>query len=103
MLGAPVRYTFSKDTKESLAGMPPEQLYFGGGREFDRLTSPATAFTAPTRSSCGQPGDRSRYLSDRHSLGHDGRFNAYPPNEPDIPISQFSELSLALKTEKGIV
>ena len=28
--GAPMRYTFSHDTKESLAGLPPEQLYFGG-------------------------------------------------------------------------
>src|SRR5207237_7942098 len=30
-LGAPVHYTFSHDTKESLSGVPPEQLYFGGG------------------------------------------------------------------------
>ena len=30
-LGAPVHYTFSHDTKESLAGLPPEQLYFAGG------------------------------------------------------------------------
>jgi glyoxylase-like metal-dependent hydrolase (beta-lactamase superfamily II) len=29
-LGAPFHYTSSKDTKESLAGMPPEPLYFGG-------------------------------------------------------------------------
>src|SRR6266571_1056681 len=31
VLGAPIRYTFSKDTKESLVGLRPEQLYFGGG------------------------------------------------------------------------
>ena len=30
-LGAPFRFTFSKDTKESLVGLRPEQLYFGGG------------------------------------------------------------------------
>jgi 7,8-dihydropterin-6-yl-methyl-4-(beta-D-ribofuranosyl)aminobenzene 5'-phosphate synthase len=30
-LGAPFHYTISKETKESLAGLPPEQLYFGGG------------------------------------------------------------------------
>src|SRR5258706_2476979 len=29
-LGAPVHLTFSHDSKESLAGVPPEQLYFGG-------------------------------------------------------------------------
>jgi len=29
-LGAPMRFTFSHDSKESLAGLPPEQLYFGG-------------------------------------------------------------------------
>ena len=36
-LGAPVHYTFSHDTKESLAGLPPEQLYFGRRRQFHRL------------------------------------------------------------------
>src|SRR5436305_1370141 len=29
-LGAPQHFTVSHDTKESLAGLPPEQLYFGG-------------------------------------------------------------------------
>src|SRR5260370_27664606 len=29
-LGAPMRYTFSHDTKHSPAVLPPEQLYFGG-------------------------------------------------------------------------
>src|SRR5439155_21803543 len=34
-LGAPFRFTFSKDTKESLVGMRPEQLYFGGVNSID--------------------------------------------------------------------
>ncbi|PYV46105.1 MAG: hypothetical protein DMG94_10930, partial [Acidobacteria bacterium] len=29
-LGAPTHFTISHDSKESLAGVPPEQLYFGG-------------------------------------------------------------------------
>src|SRR5215470_19131254 len=29
-LGAPMHFTFSHDTKESLTGLPPEQLYFAG-------------------------------------------------------------------------
>jgi 7,8-dihydropterin-6-yl-methyl-4-(beta-D-ribofuranosyl)aminobenzene 5'-phosphate synthase len=33
-----------------------------------------------------------------------GDFNAYPPNEPGHPdLAGFPELSLAMKTEKGIV
>jgi 7,8-dihydropterin-6-yl-methyl-4-(beta-D-ribofuranosyl)aminobenzene 5'-phosphate synthase len=90
-LGAPMRYTFSHDTKESLAGLPPEQLYFrfhGANQEF----VPASREIAP-----------GIYLIVTRSVML-GDFNAYPPNEPGHPdLAGFPELSLALKTEKGVV
>ena len=104
-LGAPMHYTFSHDTKESLAGMPPEQLYFGGRinsmddyKPGDRFHGANQEFVPASREIA--PGI---YLVVTRSVMM-GDFNAYPPNEPGHPdLAGFPELSLALKTEKGIV
>ncbi len=103
-LGAPVHYTFSHDTKESLAGLPPEQLYFGGGvnsidyKPGDRFHGANQEFVPASQEIA--PGI---YLIVTRSVMM-GDFNAYPPNEPGHPdLAGFPELSLALKTEKGVV
>jgi 7,8-dihydropterin-6-yl-methyl-4-(beta-D-ribofuranosyl)aminobenzene 5'-phosphate synthase len=104
-LGAPMHYTFSHDTKESLAGLPPEQLYFGGRinsmddyKPGDRFHGAHQEFVPASREIA--PGI---YLIVTRSVMV-GDFNAYPPNEPGHPdLAGFPELSLALKTEKGIV
>ena len=103
-LGAPFRYTFSHDTKESLAGLPPEQLYFGGSvnsidyKPGDRFHGANAEFVATSREVA--PGI---YLIVTRSVMM-GDFNAYPPHEPRHPdLAGFPEISLALKTEKGIV
>jgi len=103
-LGAPFRYTFSKDTKESLAGLPPEQLYFGGKTNAIDY-KPGPRF----------PGANAEFVSASREIAPGvhlivtqsvmmGDFSAYPPSEPGHPdLAGFPELSLALKTEKGIV
>ena len=104
-LGAPMRFTFSHDSKESLSGFPPEQLYFNGAvnsvdnyKPGDRFHGANQEFVPVSREIA--PGvslivTRSTMLGD---------FNAYPPNEPGHPdLAGFPELSLALKTEKGVV
>ena len=103
-LGAPFHYTFSKDTKQSLAGMPPEQLYFGGTvnsmdyKPGDRFHGANQEFVPESREIA--PGI---YLIVTRSVMM-GDFNAYPPNEPGHPdLAGFPELSLALRTEKGVV
>ncbi len=104
-LGAPMHYIFSHDTKESLAGMPPEQLYFGGRinsmadyKPGERFHGANQEFVPASREIA--PGI---YLIVTRSVMM-GDFNAYPPNEPGHPdLAGFPELSLALKTEKGIV
>jgi 7,8-dihydropterin-6-yl-methyl-4-(beta-D-ribofuranosyl)aminobenzene 5'-phosphate synthase len=103
-LGAPMRYTFSHDTKESLAGLAPEQLYFGGGvnsidyKPGDRFHGANQEFVPASREIA--PGV---YLIVTRSVMM-GDFNVYPPNEPGHPdLAGFPELSLALKTEKGVV
>src|SRR5215475_15288381 len=45
-LGAPIRLTVSHDSKESLAGVPPEQLYFGGQSDSMEY-HPGVRFHAP--------------------------------------------------------
>jgi 7,8-dihydropterin-6-yl-methyl-4-(beta-D-ribofuranosyl)aminobenzene 5'-phosphate synthase len=104
MLGAPFHYTFSHDSKESLAGLPPEQLYFGGGvnsidyKPGDRFHGANRDFVPASREIA--PGV---YLIATRSVMM-GDFNAYPPKEPGHPdLAGFPELSLALKTEKGVV
>jgi 7,8-dihydropterin-6-yl-methyl-4-(beta-D-ribofuranosyl)aminobenzene 5'-phosphate synthase len=103
-LGAPMRYTFSHDTKESLAGLPPEQLYFGGGvnsidyKPGERFHGANQEFVPASREIA-----EGIYLIVTRSVMM-GDFNAYPPNEPGHPdLAGFPELSLALKTEKGVV
>ena len=104
-LGAPMRFTFSHDTKESLAGLPPEQLYFNGAvnsmddyKPGDRFHGANQEFVPASREIA--PGI---YLIVTRSVML-GDFNAYPPNEPGHPdLAGFPELSLALKTEKGMV
>jgi 7,8-dihydropterin-6-yl-methyl-4-(beta-D-ribofuranosyl)aminobenzene 5'-phosphate synthase len=103
-LGAPFHYTFSKDAKESLSGMPAEQLYFGGKMDSmeykpgDRFHGANAEFVPASREIA--PGI---YLIVTRSVMM-GDFSAYPPSEPGHPdLAGFPELSLALKTEKGIV
>jgi 7,8-dihydropterin-6-yl-methyl-4-(beta-D-ribofuranosyl)aminobenzene 5'-phosphate synthase len=103
-LGAPSHLTFSKDTKESLAGLPPEQLYFGGRvnsidyKPGDRFHGANTEFVPASREIA--PGI---YFIVTRSVMM-GDFSAYPPSEPGHPdLAGFPEISLALKTEKGIV
>jgi 7,8-dihydropterin-6-yl-methyl-4-(beta-D-ribofuranosyl)aminobenzene 5'-phosphate synthase len=103
-LGAPMRFTFSHDTKESLAGLPPEQLYFGGGvnsidyKPGERFHGANAEFVAASREIASGV-----YLIVTRSV-MTGDFSAYPPNEPGHPdLAGFPELSLALKTEKGVV
>ena len=103
-LGAPTHLTFSHDTKESLAGVPPEQLYFGGTansmdyKPGERFRGANAEFVPTSREIA--PGV---YLIVTRSV-MTGDFNAYPPNEPGHPdVAGFPELSLALKTEKGVV
>jgi 7,8-dihydropterin-6-yl-methyl-4-(beta-D-ribofuranosyl)aminobenzene 5'-phosphate synthase len=103
-LGAPFHYTFSKDSKESLAGVPREQLYFGGKTDSmeykpgDRFHGANAEFVGASREI-----DPGIYLIVTRSVMM-GDFNAYPPNEPGHPdLAGFLELSLALRTEKGIV
>ena len=96
---------FSRDSKESLAGVPPEQLYFGGKtnsidfKPGDRFHAATNAEFVPSNREIA-PGV---YLIVTRSVMM-GDFNAYPPSEPGHPdLAGFPELSLALKTEKGIV
>ena len=104
-LGAPMRFRFSHDTKESLAGLPPEQLYFNGAansmddyKPGDRFHGANQEFVPASREIA--PGI---YLIVTRSVML-GDFNAYPPNEPGHPdLAGFPELSLAFKTEKGVV
>lgn len=103
-LGAPIHFTFSKDAKNALAGLPPEQLYFGGKassieyKPGDRFHGANAEFVATSREVA--PGV---YLIVTKSVMM-GDFSAYPPNEPGHPdLEGFPELSLALKTKQGVV
>jgi 7,8-dihydropterin-6-yl-methyl-4-(beta-D-ribofuranosyl)aminobenzene 5'-phosphate synthase len=84
--------------------MLPEQLYFGGAvnsmeyKPGDRFHGTNQEFVPASREIA--PGI---YLIVTRSVMM-GDFNAYPPNEPGHPdLAGFPELSLALKTEKGVV
>ena len=103
-LGSPTRLTISHDPKESLVGVPPEQLYFGGQTNSMEY-HPGARFHAPNAEFVGTSRelDAGLYLIVTRSAMM-GDFNAYPPNEPGHPdLAGFPELSLAMKTEKGIV
>jgi 7,8-dihydropterin-6-yl-methyl-4-(beta-D-ribofuranosyl)aminobenzene 5'-phosphate synthase len=103
-LGAPLHFTFSKDTKESLTGLPSEQLYFGGKtnsidyKPGERFHGANAEFVGASREIA--PGV---HLIVTRSVMM-GDFSAYPPNEPGHPdLAGFPELSLALKTGQGVV
>lgn len=104
-LGAAMRFTFSHDKKESLAGLPPEQLYFNGAMNSMDDFKPGDRFHGANQEFV----TASREIAPGVSLivtrsAMQGDFNAYPPNEPGHPdLTGFPELSLALKTEKGVV
>ena len=103
-LGAPMRLTFSHDSKESLAGVPTEQLYFGG-QSNSMEYHPGVRFHAPNAefvSTSRQIAEGVFLIVTRSVMM--GDFNAYPPNEPGHPdLAGFPELSLAMKTERGVV
>ena len=103
-LGAPIRLPLPQDSKEALAGLPSEQLYYGGRtgvidyKPGDRFHGANAEFIPESREIA--PGI---YLIVTRSVMM-GDFSVYPPNEPGHPdLAGFPELSLALKTEKGIV
>jgi len=103
-LGAPFHYTFSKDTKDSLSGLPSEQLYFGGKtnsieyKPGDRFHGANAEFVGTSREVASGV-----YLIVTKSVMM-GDFSAYPPNEPGHPdLEGFPELSLAMRTRKGVV
>jgi len=103
-LGAPVHFTFSRTSKGDLAGVPPEQLYFGGEKNSIEY-NPGARFHGPNLEFVGASREIASgvYLIVTRSVMM-GDFNAYPPNEPGHPdLEGFPELSLAMKTEKGIV
>jgi len=103
-LGAPTRLTISHDSKESLTGVPPEQLYFGGQTNSMEY-HPGVRFRAANGDfvSASREIGTGVYLIVTRSVMM-GDFNAYPPNEPGHPdLAGFPELSLAMKTQKGIV
>src|SRR5207245_1938909 len=98
-LGAPLHFTFSKDKKESLTGLPPEQLYFGGKtnsidyKHGERFHGANAEFVGASREIA--PGV---HLIVTRSVMM-GDFSAYPPNEPEhTDLAGFPELSLALKS-----
>ena len=103
-LGAVTRLTISHDSKESLNGVPPEQLYFGG-QSNSMEYHPGVRFHAANAQfvSTSREIGTGLYLIVTRSVMM-GDFIAYPPNEPGHPdLAGFPELSLAMKTEKGIV
>jgi 7,8-dihydropterin-6-yl-methyl-4-(beta-D-ribofuranosyl)aminobenzene 5'-phosphate synthase len=103
-LGAPDEFRFSKESKEDLAGLPPEQLYFGG--KFQQMTyKSGSIFSHANAEYISQsqeiaPGIFLIFTTSRMM----GNFSAYPPHEPGHPeLEGLPEISLALNTEKGIV
>lgn len=103
-LGAPDQFKFSRDSKQALAGVPPEQLYFGGEKNSMLYKS-----SGPFPHANLEFVDASQEIAPGISLIFTrsplmGDFNAYPPHEPGHPdLEGLPEISLALKTEKGIV
>ena len=103
-LGAPVEFKFSNDSKEELKGIAPEELYFGGAK--DNMTYIATGsfpqsdhqFIQSNREVA--PGI---FLIATHAPMM-GYFDAYPPGTREHPhLDDLAELSLALKTQQGVV
>src|SRR5262249_42017255 len=85
VLGAPIHLAISHDPKESLAGVPPEQLYFGGQTNSMEY-HPGVRFRAPNAEFITTSREISEgvFLVVTKSVMM-GDFNAYPPNEPGHP------------------
>src|SRR2546428_8069606 len=101
-LGAPLHFTFSKDKKESLTGLPPEQLYFGGKtnsidyKPGERFHGANAEFVGASREIA--PGV---HLIVTRSVMM-GDFSAYPPNEPGHPdLAGFPDRPLPLRPQKA--
>jgi len=102
--GAPGDFTFSRESAEQLAGVPPEQLYFGGktrsmhyhpGSSFDHADMHYVGKTTQIAPGIHLVFTRSALMGD---------FSAYPPAEPGHPdLEGLPEISLALETSKGLV
>ena len=103
-LGAPDEFKYSHETNEQLAGVPPEQLYFGGKNK-SMLYKPGSILAHAHAEYVGE----SKQIAPGIFLIYTvsplvGDFNAYPPREPGHPeLSGLPEISLALQTKKGIV
>src|SRR5581483_1955155 len=105
ILGAPVPFRVAPETPEArqqLAGMSPEELYFGGAKSVTQGTSGPfphanIAYVGKTR----QIGPGIWLIYTTSPLL--GEFNAYPPSEPGHPeLIGMPEISLALETDGGI-
>ncbi len=102
LLSAPIKILFSRAAADQVAGLPPEQLYFGGKmnsmdfRWGGRFTNANVEYVAESREI--EPGvylvfTRSPLLRE---------FNGYPPSEPGHPdLVGMPEISLALQTSRG--
>ena len=103
-LGSPVEFKFSNESKEDLKGIAPEQMYFGGTKD-----------SLVYRASGSFPHSNHEFVKSNREIAPGvfliatharmmGYFDAYPPNSKDHPrLEELAELSLALKTEQGVV
>jgi len=103
-LGSPVEFTFSNESKEDLKGIAPEQLYFGGTK--NSMTYIATGSFPQSNHEFVQSSKEVApgiFLIATHAPMM-GYFDAYPPNTREHPhLDDLAELSLALKTQQGVV
>lgn len=103
-LGAPFDLKFSNESKDDLKGIAPEQMYFGG-----------TKSSMVYRTSGSFPHSNREFVTSNREVAPGvfliathastmGSFSTYPPNSKDHPeLDGLAELSLALKTEQGVV
>jgi 7,8-dihydropterin-6-yl-methyl-4-(beta-D-ribofuranosyl)aminobenzene 5'-phosphate synthase len=103
-LGAPVDFTFSSEPEDEFKGISPKELYFGGAKKsmVYRATGPFPhsnhEFVTANREI--MPGI---FIIATHASKM-GFFDAYPPNSEQHPeLDGLPELTLALKTSKGVV
>ena len=103
-LGAPVDFKFSNESQDDLKGVAPEEMYFGG-----------TKSSMVYRASGSFPHSNHEFVTSNREVAPGvfliathaptmGFFDAYPPNSKEHPeLDGLPELSLALKTEQGVV
>jgi 7,8-dihydropterin-6-yl-methyl-4-(beta-D-ribofuranosyl)aminobenzene 5'-phosphate synthase len=103
-LGAPVDFKFSNESHDDLKGVAPEQMYFGGAKS-----------SMVYRASGSFPHSNHEFVTSNREVAPGvfliathastmGFFDAYPPNSKERPeLDGLPELSLALKTEQGVV